>query len=64
MTLKYISKECKCCESVIQVPTNNEHVKCHVCGSSNCKNPDAYITDEDRFLDAVRKADMRYETEW
>lgn len=59
MTLKEISKKCKTCGSKIQVPTSNKCVNCPICGSSNCKNPEAYRTDEDRYLESMRKADQR-----
>ena len=64
MTQKYITIDCRFCGKPIEVRTNNEWMHCEHCQTSNCKNPDAYETDEDRYLEAVEKSDNRYETEW
>jgi len=58
MTLKFLDRKCRRCGHDIQVRTNNEWMHCDICHTSNCKNPLAYQTDEDRFIDGLAKMDQ------
>lgn len=57
MTLKFLEKPCRRCGTIIEVRTDNSWVHCDKCHTSNCKNPDAHQTDEDRYLDNTARMD-------